>query len=175
MSPQVGLGAESQGITSPDVVFQFLQNDVASEDMNVDGSVNPERFFITAPKDRRIAIFFITFFIEDKPIRIENFGGIAPLANGLRLEVQDKSQVTIRDIVAANAIKRNIDFTVPAGNDIQIYPDGNSDFFVADWSTRRCGGTIILEPTQSLVVPVADDLRELTAFKTFVHGYLTGK
>jgi hypothetical protein len=85
---------------------QYFENN-GSNNMVVNGSVTPVEFSINAIQQRDIYIKSLTVQISDPGARLDRFGAITALTNGIKFFY--KSNET-GDIVISEAIQTNLDF-----------------------------------------------------------------
>ena len=78
-----------------------------SFDMIVDGSSTPVEFYISARNDVDIYIKSITVQISDPGARLDRFGALTALTNGVKFFYEE---VQIGELVITEAIKTNLDF-----------------------------------------------------------------
>lgn len=89
---------------------QFFTDDgtaTGSNNMIVDGSVNTQTFYVAPSNEFDIYINSITIQISDPGARLDRFGALTALTNGVKFYYQNAS---IGELVISEAIKTNLDF-----------------------------------------------------------------
>lgn len=94
------------------------------EDMTVDGSSTPVRYFIKAQEDRDIYIKSISVLISQQNARLNLFGAQPALTNGVSFEYKNND---IGDVVLQDEIKTNLDF-IRLGIDTQGLGSGSTAY-----------------------------------------------
>lgn len=100
-----------------------------SNDMRVDGSTNPQSFYISAQQDIDIFIKTISVRISDTGANLDEFGALSALTNGVSFEYVSG---TIGELVIQDEIKTNLDFIRLGLSTPAI--GGGTDAFKADLS-----------------------------------------
>lgn len=103
-----------------------------SKDMRVDGSTTNVPFYISAQGDNDIHIKSITIQISDPGARLDRFGALAALTNGIQFYYEN---ISTGQLVISEAIQTNLDFFRDAtgGKD---FGDGTTS-----WKADIAGGT----------------------------------
>ena len=85
----------------------FFADSSGATDMRVDGSSTSQEFYIEADDTRDIWIKIVSPFISDNGARLNEFGNLSALTNGLSFTFRNDflGQITIQD-----NIQRNLDF-----------------------------------------------------------------
>lgn len=109
--------------TVPIPYREFFTNN-GSNDMRVNGSVNNQLFSIESQPSRDKYIKTIKVLISDAGARLDLFGAITALTNGLSLEVFNNAEGSN---IISEGIKTNLDL-IRAGTDIPSTGDGISAF-----------------------------------------------
>lgn len=99
-----------QGITPSPFSQWFTDNGASdgSNDMRVDGSSIPQRFYIKAQDDFDIYIKTISVRISDNGARLNDFGALSALTNGVSWTTSNNSLGD--DYVIQDQIQTNLDF-----------------------------------------------------------------
>jgi hypothetical protein len=84
----------------------YFENSL-SNDMRVDGSSIPVEFSVTANPNHDIFIKTISVFISDPGSRLDEFGNLNELANGVSFEYKNND---IGSVLIQDSIKTNLDF-----------------------------------------------------------------
>jgi hypothetical protein len=100
-----------------------------SNDLKVDGSTTPVSFYIEALEDKDIFIKSLSIRISDNGARLNLFGAIAALTNGVNFKYKNNA---IGEVVIQDEIKTNLDL-VRLGHQTPAVGSG-SDAFRADVS-----------------------------------------
>ena len=121
---------------------QFFTDDGTSSgtsSMLVDGSTTPQEFYIQAQEDKDIYIKTISVRIEDNAGRLNLYGALAALTNGVSwtYTTNELGEITIKD-----GIKTNLDFIRMGLSTPQI--GSGSDAFRADVSGSAADTYIIV-------------------------------
>jgi hypothetical protein len=98
-----------------------------SNDLRVDGSVNPQKFYISARSDVDLFIKTISVRISDAGATLDEFGNLPALTNGVSFEYISSS---IGDLVIQDQIQTNLDFIRLGVSTPAI--GGGTDAFKAD-------------------------------------------
>ena len=98
-----------------------------SNDLRVDGSVNPQKFYISARSDVDLFIKTISVRISDAGATLDEFGNLPALTNGVSFEYISGS---IGDLVIQDQIQTNLDFIRLGVSTPAI--GGGTDAFKAD-------------------------------------------
>jgi hypothetical protein len=149
-----------------------------SSDMRVDGSTNFVDFYITAHSDFDLFINSITVQISDPGARLDRFGALTALTNGVKFFYFEQK---IGELVISESIKTNLDFFRDAtggkgfgdgtgawkadiaggGGEDTYFPEIDlEERFGLQWGLRLVKGT-----TDSIVFRVQDNLS--TGLSTF--------
>lgn len=100
-----------------------------SNDMRVDGSTNPQSFYISAQQDIDIFIKTISVRISDAGANLDEFGALLALTNGVSFEYVSS---VIGELVIQDAIQTNLDFIRLGLSSPAV--GGGTDAFKADLS-----------------------------------------
>ena len=161
--------------------FFTLNGDGTTIDMRVDGSVTPQRFWIQAEPDRDIYITSLSFKLADSGASLNEFGGIAALANGCRLYYEDlNGEINIGTGLITNFEIIRLCLGQPAfgeGNTAFIAGNvaGNSegvipvlDFrnFGFRWGLRLAAGSL-----NRLIIEINDNVTAIDAFDIIAYGF----
>jgi hypothetical protein len=144
-------------------------------DMRVDGSSTPVDFCIPANKDFDVYVGFIAVKLADASAKLDKFGALTALTNGVEFEWQSQEQGTI---TIHDGIKDNLEFfrmssVLPSiidlsggGADAIIVPIDVSKMFGSPWGVKLTRST-----TEKLIFRVNDDLATgLDEFNIIGHG-----
>lgn len=107
---------------------QYFLNSSGSNDMRVNGSSTIQEFTIDARQDRDIWIKTISVRISDTGAKLDKFGALNALTNGVTF---DYSTISLGDLVIHEGLKTNLSFLRLGVNSPAI---GGVDAFKADLS-----------------------------------------
>lgn len=108
--------------------------------------------------------------MTDAGIRLNRFGGIATLANGILITVNDADDSVLHTFTP-HAIVRLSDFGLLAGPDVPTVADVGDDTFICRWTLEKAGRDIFLAPGQYMKIQVRDTLTDLTEFHAQAQGW----
>lgn len=146
-----------------------------SKDLRVNGATNSADFYITAQPGYDLYIKFISIKLADPAAKLDKFGALTALTNGIQFLWQSKQlgSLTIHD-----GIKDNLEFfrmssATPAiidlsggGADAIIVPIDLSKMFGSPWGVKLTKST-----TERLIFRVRDDLSAgISEFNIIGHG-----
>ncbi len=153
---------------SPGKFFNVHLKNIASFDMNVNGSVTPVDFLFEPPPDKHIFISRLIIMIEDNNINFNKFGGISALTNGFFIKVTENG---IERNLHDNIIKKNSHFHMLA-YDVSI-DSSTTDLLSVRWSFSKSGTYLHLHAStlDNFKVIVADNLTGLTTFHMAIQGF----
>ena len=161
--------------------FLTLNGDGTTIDMRVDGSVTPQRFWIQAEPDRDVYITSLSFKLADAGAALNEFGGIAALANGCRLYYEDQNgEINIGTGLITNFEIIRLCLGQPAfGDGTSAFIAGNVaggsegvipvlDFrnFGFRWGLRLSAGSL-----NRLIIEINDDVTAIDAFDMIAYGF----
>jgi len=161
--------------------FLTLNGDGTTIDMRVDGSVTPQRFWIQAEPDRDVYITSLSFKLADAGAALNEFGGIAALANGCRLYYEDQNgEINIGTGLITNFEIIRLCLGQPAfGDGTGAFIAGNVaggsegvipvlDFrnFGFRWGLRLSAGSL-----NRLIIEINDDVTAIDAFDMIAYGF----
>lgn len=181
------------GSTEETIIFrQFLTNDgtsTGSNDMTVDGTAaGNQDFWVPANTvfNRDRYIHSISFLLADGTMDLSLFGGIAALANGVRLFY---TSPVFGELDISASIVRNVDF-IRLGNGTPAFGDAAAAFIASSVSPAPTKDEAILPvisfteayglpngirlPAGSdakLVIRIQDDLQGITQFDCVAQGF----
>jgi len=164
----------------------FLTDDgtqTGSNDMRVNGSVNPVEFSITPPSvERDLYISTLFFTIADAGASLNQFGSITALTNGCTLRYNNKEG----ERIIRSGLTSNFEFGRMAGFQ-PAFGDGNTAFrannvvgaseaFLFQYDFKRINGFdygLRLEggTTQSLSIVINDNITGVDLFDCYVSGF----
>lgn len=146
-----------------------------SNDMRVDGSVTPVEFYIGAEEGFEVFIKFISIKIADAGAKLDKFGALAALTNGVEFEWQSQKlgSLTIHD-----GLKDNLEFfrlsNLSPG--IVDLSGGGADAAIVSWDLSNIFGNpwglrISENSLERIIFRVRDDLSTgLDEFNIIGHG-----
>lgn len=155
-------------------VFKFvvgvgLTQNIQNMNVNATG-MTPSVFQYEVPANKVLVARKINFILTDAAFTPIKFGGIAALANGVKVTVTDGSDVELLDFLDTLTIKNNIEFGLLAGANINI---GSAlDGMTVGWTLSDTGHGLILTEGEKIKVSIQDDLTGLTEFRAMVQGVL---
>jgi hypothetical protein len=161
--------------------IKFFETDAGSPDMLVDGSVTPVVFHLPAhqERDRYIKTIFIT--VVDAGAKLNEFGNLAALANGVLMEWE-----TLGLAVEIGNFQTNFDMVRAAGG-IPAFGSGTSAFLAANvistsdaylpmidfalifgmpWGLKLAAGT-----DQRMCVTIRDNVSTMDGFNMQARGF----
>jgi hypothetical protein len=144
------------------------------KDMLVNGSATSVEFCIPANPDFDVYVKFIAVKLADAGAKLDKFGALTPLTNGVQFEWQSQEigALTIHD-----GIKDNLEFfrmskVIPSivdlsggGADAVIIPIDLSVMFGSPWGLKLTKGT-----TEKLIFRVRDNISAMDEFNIIGHG-----
>ena len=154
--------------------------DSGTTNMNVNGAVTAQEFFIEAHPDYDLRVMAIVIIIADQNIAHNAFGGVVALANGWSLSTVESGDVTtlIDEAKTSGQVIAQAGFGHPYGG-------GATSFQLTKWTGTEDAHTILI-PTHSyipngirigrgtkdkVISTVNDDLTGLTEFTVRLIGY----
>jgi len=175
---------EQFDVRYPAPLTVFFTNN-GSSDMIVAGSLaNPIDFCVNAIEQGDIYIKSITIRISDNNMNLDDFGGFAPLTNGIDLLFKDQA-LGERNIISA--IKTNIDFfrSATGGKGFgsgsgswkaDVSGAGADSYFPEIDITQRFGAQfgfrLQKDTTDLLCFRIQDPLAGLDVFNILAHGFI---
>lgn len=127
-------------------------------------------FKIVASTETEMQITRILFKMRDANMRLNQFGGIATLTNGITITARDTNDAVLHTFNPL-VIKSLDDFGLLAGLDSVIEPSVGDDTWYCRWTLEKAGRPIILFPAQYLMIDINDDLSGLTEFYAQAQGF----
>lgn len=140
-----------------------------------DYSVTAGYFKIQPPRNALYAITRLIVFVEDggPTLSADEYGGLAALTNGIRVEVRDNTTDVKNDLTDGVTIKSNAAWSrVCYDATPSNYGSGNV-FLSVRWTFERSGGPIYLEGrnAERLVVKLTDSFTGLVDHTFLAQGY----
>ena len=158
------------------LIFEYLSNGATIDAVgNYSGGVERFEFVNTAQRLAHIARMIV--YIEDVGVfPSDKYGKDVVLTNGVDIDVENSSQVQIKDLSSSNG---NGNVFTNAGwaelcydVDYHTYGTGASTFSLAvRWTFRNSGKSVTLRPGDSIVARLEDDFTGLEAHRFMVQGY----
>jgi hypothetical protein len=149
-----------------------LLNDGSTEQMNVDGSTETQRFQHIVPAGQRCILSRVIFTAVDLNILYTDwFGFGAALTNGIVVRAVDSDDNLV--IQYNSALKITLDFAHLAGTDLPLLSVNRGtipDVLVIRWSLYRSGFVPIFSAGDKIEVLVQDDLRAMDRFSCVLQG-----
>jgi len=130
------------------------------------------------PTLKRFEMERMLLMIHGTNIAPNKFGGITALANGVKLQLVNRSdevqKVWPEDIPGFNSFKRNGDWGRLSGNDNPLFSEtGNAGLVPIRWTLGKGAGALWIPPGWAFQVLVQDDLTGITLpFTINVQGKL---
>ena len=149
-------------------IFTHLRNG-ANTSLNANGSVGDLDYSYGASNNELAVLSRVLILIVDTGVRIDKFGGLSALENGLVVQVADKSSVLI-DFTNGRPITKNSDWVKLAGVDVNIQIGVGADMCAIRWTLGKAGAAMELISGQKFVIKVRDDLSSLVMFHVMVQG-----
>ncbi len=154
-----------------DILYRHLRDSGGSANMGVDGSGTPVEFCYAAEDGELIALERVMVLIVDAAVKIDKFGGLTALDNGLLIEARDAQGQRTLDFGDGDAIKTNSDWVLLAGTDVNIQTGVGVDMCAVRWTVGKTGTSMRMKPGEKFVVTVRDNLSALTEmFHIVVQG-----
>lgn len=155
-----------------DAIFEHLI-DGGARDMNVNGSITPVDFCYTCPANKVAFLYRINILITDASMKMDKFGGLMALTNGVEIGIYDSSNVLIKDPTDTDNIKTIADFSMLAGIDAQIHVGAGIDAAFIRWTFSKCvGGPFRLNEGEYINFKIQDNLEALDEFHAIAQGIL---
>ena len=154
-------------------IFSYFRNG-ESADMNVDGSSTAVSFRHSCAQvadnvGKKQAIERINFSLQDASIRLNRFGGIAALTNGLIIQAVDEFG-SITDFTDDVPITTLGEFSNLAGIDSVAIAASGDDNWACRWTISKSGSPLYLKEGEYIEILVQDDLSDLTSFRAMAQG-----
>lgn len=147
-------------------IFDTIGDESGSIEMNVDGSVTPVNFYVTAPSDHVYYIWNFNGKVEDVGnFEANTFGNLSKLTVGCGLFLTD-NQGFIRELTNQHKIRDNSDWGVYAYDTSIMDLNVGTGPAALHWSfdLHKEGAPFKLLNGWSLYWQVADDLTGLESF-----------
>ena len=161
--------------------FLTLNNDGTTNDMRVNGSTTPQRFFINAEPNFDVYITTVSFLIADAGASLNEFGGIAALTNGCRFYYEDvNGEINIGTNLVSNfefvrLCQGNPAFGGGGSAFLANNVVGTSEAFIPVFDFRNFGfkwGLKLAAGTNNrLILEVNDNVTALDAFNAIAYGF----
>lgn len=142
----------------------------SDHDMNVDGSTTPVEFYFECPDNEISVLCCCNVLILDNTVKIDKFGGLDALANGLLIRVVDSDHATVKHDYTSHPITMNAEWVRMAGDHVNIQVGAGVDMCAVGWEIAEHGRPLRLKPGQRLVATVQDNLTGLVLFHMTVQG-----
>lgn len=128
---------------------------------NVNGSVTPVEFMVTAPANTWIALNRLVVFVKDGgSFDTGSYGNGITMTTGIKIILRD-ADLTEEDVTVQKSIKFNTDWSAYC-YDVMHHNFGSGDeTLTARYTFTKDGSPIILPPGRSFVVQINDDLTGL--------------
>lgn len=158
----------------------YLSDDgeqTGTTNMNVNGAITPQYFYLTPPANRHWYVYRMTMQMRDTSVNAVDFGGITNgLANGFELSVR-RGSATATDYLWGGPgsdyaeINDNVGWGELATVDVERKDWGaGDDFVIVRWTIPSSfGGPWHLESGEYLVGKVQDDLTSIVDFQVMWH------
>ena len=154
--------------------FTVDGTEAGSNDMIVNGSVTPVEFCIPAEPNFDRFIKFISIKVADPSAKLNLFGALAALSNGVEFEWQSQE---IGSLTIHDGIKDNLEFfrlteMTPVITDLS---GGGADAITVTWDLSKIFGSqwglkLSQGTTEKLLFRVNDALTGLVEFNIIGHG-----
>lgn len=158
--------------------FEFLRPaGGGSRILNDDYSSVEGVFLFETPNeeiDENIAVIsHMVITISDMPtFQATRYGAIVGgLTNGLSIVILDRNGNVKFDLFNGETVKSNEDWASVAFDANLESWGGGAEFLVVRYSFLQSGSPLVLDPGESIVLILQDDLSELTRHTFFVQGY----
>lgn len=175
-------------LTLPYVSFLTVNGDGVTDNLIVDGSVNPVDAYVEAEAGSDIYVNTISVVITDSAgaggIYLNEFGALPPLTNGIVPYFFNKGE---KLAFAERPLFTNFDFvrigtlTPALGSDqlaFRVQAERNSDdyAYIATWDMTRLspyglGLRMSANTNQQIGITIQDDITALTGFEILATGY----
>jgi len=169
-------------VTESRIYRDFFKNSVGSSSMLVDGSSIDQDFFISADQENDRYVSSVSFVIADDGAKLNKFGAIDALTNGVEMFYEDESGV----VVIQESMKTNWDFirlsggNPPFGNGGDAFKakdvEGKVDSYIPIIEFKRVFGftfgiRLKAASSQRLVIRIKDDVSDIDSFNAIAYGF----
>ena len=155
-------------------IFAPLKVDgTGSIDLNVDGTTPVKFDYIVINHTEDLVR--LNLLSIDNANRVDRFGGLAVLTNGLKMEMIDTDNSVLVDFTNGSTIKRVVDFGLFAGIDVDPADEvggAGDDVFNIRWTFAKGGARIRVSKGMRFRITVQDDLTGLTLFHAQIQGIM---
>ena len=125
----------------------------------------------TVPEGKVAFLARTNILIVDGAVSPTKFGGMNALTNGLLIRAYDTDGTTLlKDWTTDFQVKKNADFSLLAGVDIEITAAAGDDVVEIRWMFSRSGALILLDEQQIFRITTQDDMSALTSFRWNIQG-----
>jgi hypothetical protein len=111
--------------------------------------------------------------LMDAGIRMNQFGGIAALTNGIIITANDAADAVIHAFAPATIKKLN-DFGLLAGVDVPVIASTGDDTWIGRWTLGKAGSPLLLTAGQSVRILIRDNISAITEFRAMAQGRIWG-
>ncbi len=150
-----------------DQIFSVNGDGTGSTDMN---TATPATFKITCPAATVMKLRRVNFHLMDAGIRLNRFGGIAALTNGITITQNDSDDAVLHTFTP-HLIHKLADFGLLAGPDVPIIADIADDSWICRWTLQKAGKDVKLTAGQYMAIVITDALDEVTEFHAQAQGW----
>lgn len=153
-------------------IYKFLRSG-GSNNLAVNGSSTPVDFSYTPGPGKTLQINRINFRMRDATMRLNRFGGITTLINGLQLLHLDANGTILVDFCDGESVKDLDAFSLLAGIDnIAVVAASGDDTWTVRWTLAEAGKPYTIKNNETFVLKVRDDLTAITIFDAMLQGVL---
>lgn len=158
--------------------YLTLNGDGSTRDMNVNGSVTPQKFWYRVPTDKRFDFENLVVIIENagSGFTWQKFGNLAALTNGFKLEIYKPNNTVLRhSLFPQGEAKDNRDFLALCGVDFRFATEGTQLLAIeVHYQGKTGGGGLEVLAGEYIRATVQDDLSTLDQLRVAVSGELEG-
>lgn len=162
-------------IVPEETYFKFLKNGEI-EDMNKDASGGPINYDFVVPDGYCFYMKQLIIAALNATIQMDNFVGLAPLANGMTSFALDKDDNVIADFTNGSPITTTLGIALFTSSSLASVIDragqGEDGFTMIVDSKENIGEEMFLTEGQKFRVTIADNLTEITFLRMMMKGIL---
>lgn len=180
VSPPIAPVGTENVIRSLSQLFSSAGDGTGTANMNVDGSVTTQEFFINSSQECDIFLLNLVVVVADSAIVHNRFGNVPILTNGVTITVTESGTVT----TIIDAVKTGGQFIAQSGA-LNTFGDGSTMQEVTNWTGNEDAMVLSLPlgvfvPTgirlgrgriDSMRLQINDDLTGLTEFTIRAQGF----
>ena len=171
--PATLLASQPFCVTPERAIYDFLRIDgTGSPNMAADYSGGTTDFYIEAPAGGYLLLErALALIVDDANFTAGGYGGLAALANGLNLVVEDPGNVQVLELTSSMPIKTNQHWSRYCYDVTYASYGAGENYLAVRWTFARSGSPLVLPPGYTLRCEVSDDLSGLVEHCIGVQGY----